>query len=36
MFFRFNLVIDARGIALEATAPPDAIELVHSLFGAPA
>ena len=28
MFFRFNLTIDTRGIGLEVTAPPDAIDLV--------
>lgn len=33
MFFRFAITIDGRGIALEVTAPPDAIDLVHSLFG---
>jgi len=32
-FFRFSLTIDGRGTALEVTAPPDAIALVHSLFG---
>jgi DNA-binding transcriptional MerR regulator len=36
MFFRFAITIDGRGIALEVTAPPDAIDLVHSLFGAAA
>jgi DNA-binding transcriptional MerR regulator len=36
MFFRFAITIDSRGIALEVTAPPDAIDLVHSLFGAAA
>ena len=35
-FFRFAITIDARGTALEVTAPPEAIDLVHSLFGSPA
>jgi DNA-binding transcriptional MerR regulator len=33
-FFGFALVIDARGIALEVHAPPDAAEVVTALFGA--
>lgn len=35
-FFRFAITIDSRGVALEVTAPPDAIEIVNSLFGAAA
>ena len=34
-FFRFTLSIDARGAALEARAPADAIDVVTALFGAP-
>lgn len=33
-FFSFALVIDARGIALEIHAPPDAADVVTALFGA--
>src|SRR5207249_4257522 len=33
MFFRFTLTIDTRGIALEVTAPPQAVDAVHTLFG---
>jgi len=36
IFFRFDLTIDTRGIGLEVTAPPDASDLVDSLFGAAA
>lgn len=36
MFFRFALTVDARGTALEVTAPPEALDLVHALVGAPA
>jgi len=32
-FFRFAITVDGRGIALEARAPTDAQEIVHSLFG---
>ena len=31
MFFRFAITVDARGAALEVTAPPEAIDLVHTL-----
>jgi MerR family transcriptional regulator, copper efflux regulator len=33
-FFDFALVIDARGVALEVHAPPDAADVVAALFGA--
>lgn len=33
-FFRFDLSLDARGIALEVRAPADAAEVVTALFGA--
>ena len=32
-FFAFALTVDGRGAALEVTAPPDAAELVSTLFG---
>jgi DNA-binding transcriptional MerR regulator len=35
-FFRFAITIDARGLALEVTAPEDALPIVHLLFGAAA
>jgi DNA-binding transcriptional MerR regulator len=35
MFFRFAITVDARGAALEVTAPPEAVDLVYSLFGTP-
>ena len=35
MFFRFAITIDGRGAALEVRAPTEAIDIVHSLFGAP-
>ena len=35
-FFSFAITVDTRGVALEVTAPPDALDIVHSLFGAPA
>lgn len=35
-FFRFAITIDTRGVALEITAPDDALPVVHALFGAPA
>lgn len=35
-FFRFDLSIDTRGVALEVRAPADAAEIVTALFGAPA
>lgn len=34
-FFAFQLTIDQRGTALDVTAPPDAIDVVHAAFGAP-
>ncbi len=34
-FFCFAITVDARGPALEVTAPPQAQELVSSLFAAP-
>lgn len=34
-FFSFAITVDARGLALEVTAPADAQPIVHSLFGAP-
>jgi len=34
-FFRFAITVDARGFALEVTAPVEAIDLVYSLCGAP-
>ncbi|MCB0965931.1 MAG: MerR family transcriptional regulator [Ilumatobacter sp.] len=33
-FFSFRLTIDERGAALEVTAPPDALDIVHTAFGA--
>jgi MerR family copper efflux transcriptional regulator len=33
-FFNFAITIDDRGIALEVTAPDDALPIVHALFGA--
>ena len=35
LFFRFAITIDVRGVALEVTAPDDALSIVQSLFGAP-
>jgi DNA-binding transcriptional MerR regulator len=35
-FFRFALSIDTAGVALEVTAPAEAIDIVTALFGAPA
>jgi MerR family copper efflux transcriptional regulator len=35
-FFDFALIIDARGVALEVHAPPDAADVVTALFGAAA
>jgi MerR family copper efflux transcriptional regulator len=35
-FFRFAVVIDTRGVALEVSAPPDAADVVTALFGAAA
>lgn len=34
-FFSFRLTIDERGAGLEITAPPDAVDIVHTAFGAP-
>lgn len=34
-FFRFNITVDNRGIALEVRAPQDALPIVESMFGAP-
>ena len=36
MFLRFALTVDTRGVALEVTAPADALGIVHDLFGSPA
>jgi hypothetical protein len=36
MFLRFAITVDTRGAALEVSAPTEAIDVVHSLFGAPA
>lgn len=33
MFFGFSLTVDTRGVALEVTAPPEASDIVHGLFG---
>ena len=35
MFLRFALTVDARGVALEVTAPGDALGIIHDLFGSP-
>ena len=35
MFFRFAVTVDHRGAAIEVTAPPEALALVHALVGAP-
>ena len=35
-FLSFSLTIDPRGVALEVLAPPDALPIVHTLFGSPA
>src|SRR5262249_45544445 len=34
-FFRFALVVDDRGVALEVHAPPDGLPVLTALFGAP-
>jgi hypothetical protein len=34
-FFSFAITVDGRGIALDVTAPPEAAELVDSVFGSP-
>jgi hypothetical protein len=33
---QFAITIDQRGLALEVTAPPDALDIVHALFEVPA
>ncbi len=35
-FFRFNITVDTRGIALEVRAPQEALPIVESMFGVPA
>lgn len=35
-FLSFAITVDTRGVALHITAPPDALEIIHALFGAPA
>jgi DNA-binding transcriptional MerR regulator len=35
-FLSFAITVDTRGVALQVTAPADALAIVHSLFGAPA
>jgi hypothetical protein len=35
-FFAFAITVDGRGVGLEVEAPPDALEIVTALFGAPA
>ncbi|MEP7203091.1 MAG: MerR family transcriptional regulator [Ilumatobacteraceae bacterium] len=35
-FFNFAITVDARGVALEVSAPEDALPIVHALFGAAA
>lgn len=32
-FFRFAITVDTRGVALEVSAPDDALEIVESMFG---
>jgi DNA-binding transcriptional MerR regulator len=34
-FFRFAITVDSRGVALEVRSPPEAVGIVHSLFGRP-
>ncbi|MEM9653987.1 MAG: MerR family transcriptional regulator [Actinomycetota bacterium] len=34
-FFVFRLTVDRRGTGLEITAPPDALDAVHTVFGGP-
>jgi len=34
-FFRFAITVDTRGVALEVSAPEDALEIVESMFGTP-
>ena len=33
-FFSFAITVDARGVALEVSAPDDALPILQSLFGA--
>jgi MerR family transcriptional regulator, copper efflux regulator len=33
-FFAFSVTVDDRGVALEVTAPQEAQDLVHAVFGA--
>jgi DNA-binding transcriptional MerR regulator len=35
-FLSLAITLDGRGVALEVTAPPDALDVVHALFGAAA
>ena len=35
-FFDFAITIDSRGVALEVRSSPDALPIIHSLFGVPA
>lgn len=35
-FLSFAITVDTRGIGLDITAPADAVDIVHSLFGTPA
>ncbi len=34
-FFRFAIIVDRRGVALEVRAPEDALVIVESMFGVP-
>jgi DNA-binding transcriptional MerR regulator len=34
-FFSFAITVDSRGVALEVRSPPEALDVVHSLFGMP-
>ena len=33
-FLSMAITLDGRGVGLEVTAPPDALDIVHALFGA--
>lgn len=35
-FFGFAITVDGRGVALEVRSPPEAVDVVHALFGMPA
>jgi hypothetical protein len=35
-FFGFAITVDGRGVALEVRSPPEALDVVHALFGMPA